>query len=134
MTELTPPYLLSEDGDVDVFPTLEAMSSYVEVYDLDRYEFFDSVGCCLTASADGYQVVIAPNPDGRADPDHLEDLLRTYFLRLSSTFKPYVERAQRAETLAELVKLRSQFEEEGERKRNSRSLPFLRWRSPKGSQ
>jgi hypothetical protein len=107
---LTPPFVASDRGDIDVFPTLEAMASHTEVYDLDGYEFFDAAGRPIPATADGYSVRLTPDEQSVARPERLEELLRSYFARLPEPLAEFAAAALQAKTLHELVELRTRLE------------------------
>jgi hypothetical protein len=101
-----PPFLVSDLGDVDVSPTLSGVAASVEIYDLPGCEFFDAKGRRITASADGYRVVLAPSEPAVYEPERLELLLRNYFRRLNPALASFTDAADRAAALDELVRLR----------------------------
>jgi hypothetical protein len=74
--DLKPPFFVSEPPDIHVFPTVEAMASDVETYDLPGYEFFDAAGQRLKATAHGYEVHLQPDPDLPPEPCPTEITVR----------------------------------------------------------
>jgi len=106
---LLPPFFASDRGDVDVFSTLEAMASHAEIYDLDGYEFFDSAGRPIVGTSEGFAVRLAP-AEGAARPERLEQLLRSYFAKLPTSFAEFSAASNQARTLEELVELRKRLE------------------------
>lgn len=117
-----PRFLLVEPGDVGIFPTVEAMASYVESYDVAGYEFFDANGARLVSNVDGYKVNLVPDLQGAPEPSHLEDALRSYFTRLSPSSESYSTAATEARSLEDLVELRWQFEQDSQRHRQGWGL------------
>jgi hypothetical protein len=107
----TPPFIASDDGDISIFPTLEEMASEFEVYDINHCEFFDADGQRIRAIADNYALKLAPNKSARPEPDHLEELLRSYFRRLRKN-PDFSTAAERTTNLRELIDLWRELEEQ----------------------
>ncbi len=108
---LAPPFFVSDQGDIGIFSTLEAMASNVEIYDVPGCEFFDAHGSEIRATAEGYVVRLSATDPPAANPDRLDALLRSYFSRLPGRLAGYAEAASNARNLDDLVKLRKKLEE-----------------------
>jgi len=105
-----PPFFVNDNGDLSSFESLERLGAFVEVYDLGALEFLDSQGRPLVSDAEGYRVIIHEDPDAVPDPDRLEQLLRACFNRLPGKARSYSERAERSDSLIELVQLFEEFQ------------------------
>jgi hypothetical protein len=109
MSELTPPFVVREGGDLIAFDRLEDVESEIEAYDVGRLEFFDADGRPLVATVDGYRVHLHADPEATPEPERLEAMLRSYFAGLGVRqlrFADYASAANRATSLHELLQLR----------------------------
>ncbi|MDG6894245.1 hypothetical protein [Volucribacter amazonae] len=43
-------YIVNENGDINIFSSLNFLERYLEIYDIDCYEVFDSIGNKLKLS------------------------------------------------------------------------------------
>ena len=125
-TEPTAPFIACEPGDNSIFATANEMASYVEVYDIPILEFFDAEGRRLTATADGYRVVLHFDPEREPEPERLASLLQSFFSRLSRHHSDYTHAAQGLQNLDDLVRLRWKLNLEPRRTRLRRVIQRLR--------
>ncbi len=109
MSELTPPFVVREGGDLIAFDRLEDVEAGIEAYDVGRLEFFDADGRPLVATVDAYRVHLHADPEATPEPERLETMLRRYFAGLGTRrqrFAEYARAAERATSLQELLQLR----------------------------
>jgi hypothetical protein len=79
-----PPIIADDNGDITMFPTVADAEQDVEAIDVvdGAYEFFDSAGSRLAATAIGTRVQIARDPQAIPNPDELDARLRNYVVRV----------------------------------------------------
>ncbi len=111
MSELSPPFVVCEGGDLIAFDRQEDVESDIEAYDVrdGGLEFFDANGQPLVATVDGHRVHLHAHPAAVPEPERLEARLRSYFTALGARrprFAAYVHAADRATSLHELLELR----------------------------
>lgn len=111
MSELTPPFVVCEGGDLIAFDRLEDVESAIEAYGVreDTLEFFDATGGRLRATVDGYRIRLHRDPAVAPEPERLEVMLRSYFAGLGARgqrFAGYASAADCATSLHELLELR----------------------------
>lgn len=60
--KVVPPIVLDENGDVQAFATVEAVTRYVEIVDVlkNEYAFYDSTGRMLEPRVDKHKVILVP--------------------------------------------------------------------------
>ena len=112
VTVLTPPFLASDRGDIDVFDDLSQMYAGVEAVDASHMDLFDATGRPLHAIVDGYTWTVDQHRAEPPDPERLALILRSYFARLPKTFSAYSARAATAPSLDDLVHLRQELAHE----------------------
>jgi hypothetical protein len=61
------PVLVLDGGDVSVFASIADAAGGAEVYDIDTLRYIDADGIVLHATADGYQVRLAPTAERQAE-------------------------------------------------------------------
>lgn len=110
MADSVPPFFVSDGGDLSSFDTSERLAAFVEIYDLRGLELLDSQGRPLRATVEGARMTIWEDPGGVVQPERLEQLLREYFRRLPARARGYSDRADRSQSLNELVLLFQEFE------------------------
>jgi hypothetical protein len=67
--EIAPPIVVNEHGDVQAFPSVRAVTQYVEVVDIlnNEYTFHDSTGRVLAARVHKGKIDLVPT--SRVEPD-----------------------------------------------------------------
>lgn len=70
------PVFVFDGGDVSVFASISDAAGGTEVYDLDTLRYLDADGIVLRATADGYQVRLAPTEERH--PEELRARLETF--------------------------------------------------------
>lgn len=80
MVDPTPPIVVDENGDIEVYPTVAMAGQALEAIDVieGSYEMFDSEGRQLLLVAHGDLVSIELPRDSHSDPAQLEFRLRRY--------------------------------------------------------
>ena len=80
--EMVPPIVLDENGDVQIFPSVDAVTSYVEAIDVlnNEYAFYDSTGRVLEAQVRNGKVSLTPTDKSESD----SAVLRNHIARVLS--------------------------------------------------
>lgn len=80
--EIVPPIVLDENGDVQAFPSVEAVTHYVEAVDVlnNEFAFYDSTGRVLEAHVRKGKVSLIPTPKSDSD----SAVLRGHIVRVLS--------------------------------------------------
>jgi hypothetical protein len=123
-SKLTPPFVVSEGGDLIAFDTLKHVESEIAAYDVESLEFFDATGRRLAATVEGYRVALGADVDAKPEPERLESMLRSYFAGLGAReqrFASYATAADRASSLHELLELRLKLSSEPRHRFRSRA-------------
>jgi hypothetical protein len=73
--EVVPPIVLDENGDVQAFPSVDSVTSYVEALDVlnNEYAFYDSTGRVLEAQVRKGKVSLIPTTKSESDSAVLRD-------------------------------------------------------------
>jgi hypothetical protein len=79
-----PPIVLDENGDIELYPSVEAAQREMEAIDVlaGVYDVFDSTGRRLSVGASEGLVQIWLDPNAQTDPAELVGRLRDYIARL----------------------------------------------------
>ena len=109
-TQLVPPFVGSERGDLWTFDDLAAHG--IESFDVKDMEVFDSEGRVLRPVLNGFEVRYEPSPDSPPRPERLTTLIRVFFQRLTKEWQqPFRAEAEACESLPELLALLVRFGE-----------------------
>ncbi len=86
MTAATPPIVIDDHGDLEVYPTVAMAGAAVEAADVlnGGLEAFDSEGRPLRFAAYGNRVALEMPQDSRPDSDQLEGRLRDFIHRVGA--------------------------------------------------
>ena len=112
MSELTPPFVGSDRGDVYVYDDLSAMYGRIEAVDASSMDLFDATGRPLRVVVEGHTWTVDSDRVDPPEPERLISILRSYFARLPERFSNYAVRATAAPGLGDLLKLRQELAHE----------------------
>jgi hypothetical protein len=86
MTEMVPPIVIDEHGDIRIYPTVAIACQALEAIDVTNNEFeaFDSDGRALVLLAHENRVFMEVPPNSHPNPAELERRLRRYINALGA--------------------------------------------------
>ena len=103
----SPPITVDENGDLVVYPSVQAACRELEVYDVETYEVFDSLGYRLRIKTHGYAVIdMRVDDHALPEPVELERRLRRHVARVGPARVgiPDLDRAPLPSVLETLVR------------------------------
>jgi hypothetical protein len=109
---LTPPFAVSDRGDVYVYDDAAALYGGIEALDAPDINLFDATGRPLRVLVEDYTWRIDEDRIDPPEPERLVSILRTYFERLPEKFAAYRERAAETSNVADLLILRQELARE----------------------
>jgi hypothetical protein len=79
------PIIVSDEGDVLIFESIQAAESYIEPWHLDRLITFDSDGTMLNFREEGGGVKLYPVKEEQKHEEELKGLLKRFLKKVMPT-------------------------------------------------